>query len=158
MQFDNFFQNAYVTRDLDRAMELMKTRFNIKEFMVIEPDIEMITPNGPKRSITRAALGWADNSFLIELIQPMPGSEIDIYSAFLPEDDRPKFHHVAARTFDWEETHRQITAEGWTIAQEHHMKEGLNFMYVDALDTLGHYVEFIWATPEMWSYMGGVES
>lgn len=28
-------------------------------------------------------------------------------------------------------------------------------MYVDARHNLGHYLEYIWATPEMWKYMGG---
>lgn len=155
MLFQHFFQNAYVTRDLDHGMALMQDRHGIREFLVIEPDIKMMTPHGPKRSMSRAALGWADESYLVELIQPLPGSEIDIYSAFLPDDNGLRFHHVAARTFDWESTHRQIEEDGWTIAMEHHMVEGLNFMYVDARETLGHYVEYIWATPDMWAYMGG---
>ncbi len=152
MIFQNHFQNAYVTRDLDKSIELMKARYGIDHFLCIDPDIEVITPQGLRHSTCKAALGWADSSMLIELIQPLDGT-VDIYSEFLPEDDSPRFHHAAMTTENWDETHAYLEENGWTIAVEHHMPEGLSFMYVDARDTIGHYLEYIWATPEMWAYL-----
>ena len=149
------FQNAYVTRDLDATVELMKSRFGIGDFTLVDPDIDVMTPNGIRHSKCRAAMGWSGSSYMVEIIQPLPGSTVDIYSESLPQDNSPRFHHTAVRTFDWEETRKQVEAEGWTIAVEHHMSEGLNFMYVDCRETLGHYVEYIWAIPEMWAFMGG---
>ncbi len=152
MLFQNHFQNAYVTRDIDKAMQLMQERYGIERFLCIDPDVEVMTPDGPRRSICRAALGWADSDMMIELIEPRGGS-VDIYSCALPEDDSPRFHHAAMRVDDWDRIHEYLEREGWTIAVEHHMPEGLNFMYVDARDTLGHYLEYVWAVPEMWDYI-----
>ncbi|MFV8816554.1 VOC family protein [Haliea sp. E17] len=155
MLLTDCFQTAYVTRDLDRTVELMKTRYGIEDFLLIDPEIDVLTPEGMRHSRCRAAMGWADDKHMFEIIQPLPGATVDIYSEYLPDDDSPRFHHIAVRTFDWEQTHRQVRAEGWSIAVEHHMPEGLNFMYVDCRATLGHYVEYIWATPEMWAFTGG---
>lgn len=154
MLITDTFQTAYVTRDLDRTVELMKSRFGIREFNLVDPDIDVMTPDGVRHSNCRAAMGWA-GSYMVEIIQPLPGSTVDIYSEFLPQDDSPRFHHIATRTHNWEATRRQVEAEGWTVAVEHQMPEGLNFMYVDCRDTLGHYVEYIWAVPEMWAFIGG---
>ncbi len=152
MIFHQHFQNAYVTRNLDKAMELMKSHYGIERFLCMDPDMKVMTPEGPRHSICRAALGWADDKMLIELIQPVGGS-VDIYSEFLPEDDSPVFHHAAMRVDDWDKIHAAIESRGWRIAVEHHMPEGLNFMYVDVRDSIGHYLEYVWATAEMWEFL-----
>lgn len=155
MLLTDCFQNAYVTRNLDATVELMRNRFGIEEFIFFDPDMDVTTPNGIQHSRCRAALGWAGTHYMVEIIQPLSGATVDIYSAFLPADDSPRLHHIGIRTVDWEETRERVEAEGWTIAIEHHMPEGMNFMYVDARESLGHYVEYIWATPEMWAFIGG---
>lgn len=152
MIFHNHFQNAYVTRDLDKSIELMQKRYGIGHFLCMDPDIEVMTPEGPRQSICRAALGWADPEIMIELIEPVGGT-VDIYSELLPGDDSPRFHHAAMRVDDWDAMHQHLETQGWRIAIEHHMPEGLNFMYVDARDTIGHYLEYVWATPDMWAYI-----
>lgn len=150
----NHFQNAYVTRDLEYAIALFRDNCGMGDVIHFEPDLEVMTPNGIRRSTSKVALGWIDDHFLIELIQPISGT-VDIYSDFLAEDRQPRFHHSAMRCHDWEETRRRVLEKGWVIAVEHHMPEGLNFMYVDTRSTLGHYLEYIWATPDMWEHMGG---
>jgi hypothetical protein len=30
----------------------------------------------------------------------------------------------------------------------------LKFVYLDARDLVGHYLEYVWATPERWTQMG----
>ena len=155
MLLTDCFQNAYVTRDLDATVEMFKSRFGVENFTLVDPDIDVMTPQGIRHSNCRAAMGWSGSSYMVEIIQPLPGSTVDIYSDYLPADNSPRFHHVAVRTLDWEQTHQQIEDEGWTIAVEHHMEEGLNFMDVDARESLGHYVEYIWAVPEMWAFMRG---
>jgi hypothetical protein len=43
---ERHFQNAYVTCDLDRAMALLKARYDINDFIVFDPDFEAKTPRG----------------------------------------------------------------------------------------------------------------
>jgi len=31
----------------------------------------------------------------------------------------------------------------------------LKFLYLDARETLGHYLEYVWMTDEMWARTGG---
>jgi hypothetical protein len=31
----------------------------------------------------------------------------------------------------------------------------LKFLYVDARDLVGHYLEYVWMTPEVWASLGG---
>ncbi len=152
MIFKNLYQNAYVTRDLDKAVALFKREYGVAEFIHFEPDMEVITPSGPAHLRCRAALGWVDEHFQIEVIQPLDGG-IDVYSSFLPDDDSPRFHHVAMRCDDWRRMRADIDARGWVVAYEGHM-EGLSFIYVDARDNVGHYLEYVWATPDMWRAIG----
>lgn len=154
MIFANHFQNAYVTRDIDAAVERLTRHYGIDRFIHFDPDAMVQTPAGPRHLKARAALGWIDASLMIELVQPGPGT-VDIYSEALPADDSLRFHHIAMRTADWAATRRAMDERGWPIAMELEMAEGLNFLYADARAELGHYVEYIWATPEMWAQMGG---
>ncbi|TGD73566.1 hypothetical protein E4634_11105 [Mangrovimicrobium sediminis] len=152
MTFRNHYQNAYVTRDIEAAMALAQQRYGIDSFIQFDVDMDMLTPDGPRRSISKAALGWS-GGFNFELIEPV-GGELDIYSAYLPPDNSLRLHHVCMRTFDWDATLADIAANGWPIAFEGHM-EGLKFVYVDARETFGHYLEYLYAEPEMWRMIGG---
>jgi hypothetical protein len=33
--------------------------------------------------------------------------------------------------------------------------EALRYLYLDARDLLGHYLEYVWMTPERWAQVGG---
>jgi len=151
------FQNAYVTRNLDKTLDVFRSLYGINDFLCVDPDIDVLTPEGMRHTSCRAAMGWADERLMIEIIEPGPGT-LDIYSHFLPEDDSPRLHHVGMRSIDWNATHQQVAQLGAPIAMEHRMPEGLNFIYIDTRKTLGHYIEYIWALPEMWQYMGAPEN
>jgi len=152
MIFRHHFQNAYVTRSREATMELLRRKYGIDDFVQFEVDMDMQTPEGPKRLVSRAALGWVGN-FNVEIIEPA-GGELDVYSDFLPGDDSPRFHHVCMRTANWDATLAAIAVCGWQVAFEGHM-DGLRFAYVDVRAELGHYLEYLWAEPAMWQMMGG---
>lgn len=150
----NHFQNAYVTHDLERAMALIDDRFGRTDWIVFDPTMILRTPDGPKESTVRAALGWKDG-LQIELIQPVSG-HLDHYLPALPADHTdptPRFHHIAVRR-DYEAAMREeIEALGFPLIFESSVP-GLVFVYLDARETLGHAFEYIWATPEGWEMQG----
>lgn len=152
MIFRNHYQNAYVTRDIESAKQLVSRKYGIADYLEFDVDMDMLTPEGPKRSQSKAALGWV-GGLNIELIQPV-GGELDVYSAFLPQDDSLRFHHFCMRTFDWDATLAEIANNDWQIAFEGHM-DGLKFVYVDVREELGHYLEYLHAEPQMWKMVGG---
>ena len=41
-------QNAYVTHDLDKAMEIIGNRFDVQHFDRFDPDMTVMTPDGPR--------------------------------------------------------------------------------------------------------------
>jgi hypothetical protein len=154
MFLQGHYQNAYVTHDLDRAMALLKDRFGVGDYIVFEPDMILKTPSGPRPSSVRAALAWA-GGLQIELIEPVSGY-LDHYLPYLPQDKAdpvPRLHHVAVRRDDLAAMREEIARLGLPVAFEGEAP-GLVFIYLDARQSLGHFLEYVWATPEGWAMIG----
>ena len=154
MFFRNHFQNAYVTHNLDKAMKLIDDRFGKIDWIVFDPDMILETPEGPKASSVRAALGWTEG-LQIELIEPVSGF-LDHYLPALPadkSDPTPVFHHIAVRRDDEAAMRAEIERLGFPVLFESSVP-GLIFIYLDGRETLGHAFEYIWATPEGWDMQG----
>jgi hypothetical protein len=158
MYLQGHYQNAYVTHDLDRAMERVSDRYGVGDWIVFEPDMILKTPAGEKPSKVRAALAWA-GGLQLELIQPVSG-HLDHYLPFLPADrtdPSPRFHHMAVRRDDEAAMRQEIERLGLPLAFEGAVP-GLVFIYLDARESLGHFFEYVWATPEGWDMIGWPKS
>ena len=160
MFFTAHFQNAYVTHDYEKAKELLSKRFGLKDWLDIDADMELKTPKGTKAATCKVGLVW-QGGHQIELIQPLTGYS-DHYDAFLPEDTSdptPRFHHVCVRRDDLDAMRKEIEELDIPFAFEGEVK-GENgetvmiFTYLDARGTIGHFLEYIWATPETWEWQG----
>lgn len=154
MFLQGHYQNAYVTHDLDRAMALLKARYGVDDYIVFEPDMILKTPSGPKASSVRAALAWT-GGLQIELIEPVSG-HLDHYLPYLPADRSdpvPRLHHIAVRRDDLAAMREEIDRLGLPLAFEGEVP-GLVFIYLDARESLGHFLEYVWATPEGWEMIG----
>lgn len=154
MFFKGHYQNAYVTRDLDKAMALLTTRYGLSNYIVFEPDMVLKTPEGDRQASVRAALAWA-GGLQFELIEPGAGYQ-DHYLPFLPDgpaDPTPRFHHAAVRRDDLAAMREEIARLGLDVAFEGAVP-GLVFVYLDARAIFGHYLEYVWASPEGWEMIG----
>jgi hypothetical protein len=152
MLLDGFFQNAYVTRNLDKAVALAKERHGAKDIIYFDPEMEVNTVHGRGLIKVKVALTWL-GPLQLELIEPVSGLS-QHYDDYLPADDSPRFHHVGIRSLDWKKTRDEIARNKWPVAYEGGV-EGVEFAYIDARDSLGHYVEYVWFSPEMWKATGG---
>ena len=158
-----FFQNAYVTHDLDKAMEIIGNRFDVQHFDRFDPDMTVMTPDGPRPMVNRVASFWA-GMLNVEIIQPVSGA-IEHYLTMLPEDRTdavPRFHHVAVRRDDEADMRKEIAALGLPLAFEGPLSikdaiPSLVFVYLDGRASIGHYVEFTWKSPEAWQFVGWPE-
>ena len=151
MFMQSAYQNAYVTRNRDKAVATLRDRHGMTDdFILFEPDIEVRTPGGVGRAQTRVALGWTGD-LQIEIIEPVSGL-VDIYLPYLPKDDSLRFHHASTRVDDWIPFLKEIERQKYPVAYAGGF-EGLQFVYLDARDTLGHYLEYMWATPEWWKQL-----
>ena len=154
MSLRGHYQNAYVTHDLDRAIDLVGPSFGVTNFTNFDVEMTAKTPDGEKLSHVRVGLGWAGR-LQIELIQPISGF-IEPYLYALPADKSdpvPRLHHVAVRRESVEDMRREAAALGLPIAFESG-GPGLDCMFVDARSRLGHFFEMVAATPEGWQMLG----
>jgi hypothetical protein len=156
-------QNAYVTHDLDRAMELVGNRFGVEKFDRFNPDMVVKTPAGEKPMVSRVASYWA-GGLNIEIIEPVSGY-VDHYVTMLPADRKdatPRFHHVSLRRDDEAAMRDEIARLGLPLAFEGPVSikdpiPSLVFVYLDGRQSLGHYVEYTWKSPEAWKFVGWPE-
>jgi hypothetical protein len=155
MIFWSHYQNAYVTRDLDRALALIDQRYGVREFVQADVELDLKTPSGAQKMGMRLAYAWVGR-MQVELIQPQSGC-IQHYVDSLPEDPAdysPRFNHIALRRDDRDEMRSEIASLNLPILFEGGFEGGLCFMYVDARKDLGHLLEYVWATTEMWQMLG----
>jgi len=156
-------QNAYVTHDLDRAMEMIASRFKVEKFDRFDPEMVINTPDGEQPMSSRVASFWA-GGLNVEIIQPVSGY-VDHYVSMLPQDRSdavPRFHHISLRRDDEAAMREEIAQLGLPLAFEGPVTikgpiPKLVFIYLDARRALGHYVEFTWKSPEGWKFVGWPE-
>ena len=156
-------QNAYVTHDLDKAMEIVGNRFGVEKFDRFDPEMTVETLEGVKPMNVRVASFWA-GGLNIEIIEPVSGY-IDHYVSLLPEDRSdavPRFHHVSLRRDDQDAMWKEIEELGLPLAFKgpktiKDLIPSLIFVYLDGRKTLGHYIELTWKSPEAWKLVGWPE-
>jgi len=156
-------QNAYVTHNLDKAMEIVADRFGVEHFDRFDPDMVVNTPIGHQPMVNRVASFWA-GGLNVEIIEPVSGY-VDHYLAMLPDDRSdavPRFHHISLRRDDEAAMRAEIARLGLPLAFEGpvSIKEAipsLVFVYLDGRQSLGHYVEFTWKSAEAWKFVGWPE-
>jgi Glyoxalase/Bleomycin resistance protein/Dioxygenase superfamily len=159
MHLNGFFQNAYVTRSLEHAVAAVTGQHGIRDWVYFSPEMEVYTAtHGYGPCHVKVALGWAD-ALQIELIEPVWGN-LHHYLEYLPADQTdysPRLHHVCMRVLDWEKARAEVDAKQWPVAYEGGV-EGCKFVYIDARASLGHYLEYMWMSPELWTASGGKET
>jgi hypothetical protein len=153
VQAGPIFQISYVTRNIDKAMATLRAQNPIRAEFYAEVETDMLTPEGPAALSMKLAFLWVADAFHYELIQPVRGLD-HIYAAALPDDDSLRFHHTCARVDDWDTFRRTVADQPYPLAFE--STGGTNrLLYLDARETMGHYLEFACITPEFWHRSGG---
>ena len=146
------YQNAYITRNIDKAIADFRSRVEVQNVMTYEGEVEVTTPKGKGTAVNKLAFIWINN-LQYELIQPVSGL-CDIYKDELPDDDRLKFHHICMRVPEWDGFRQRVRDKGYSVVLEGG-GDLLKYIYVDARHLVGHYLEYVWCTPERWTQMGG---
>jgi hypothetical protein len=150
----NHYQNAYVTRDIDQAIAFFRSEYAFDGFNQFEVASDITTPAGRGTCVLKMALGWI-GAVQYELIQPVSGM-VDIYRDDLPDQYPLRFHHSCARVDDWAVFRAEVERRQWPVVIEGSGRGGeMEYLYVDARKTLGHYLEYCWMTPARWAQLGG---
>ena len=143
--FANVWQIAYVTRDLDQGMELLRDRYGVESTEVPTAGATFLVGDEPADWDVRISMGARGGS-IVELIEPV-GGEVEFYRRFLPDDGSAGlgFHHLA--TFvpvgdeSWESMTRLLADLGMGFDYTVLIPDRVRAGYVDTTADLGHYVE-----------------
>jgi Glyoxalase/Bleomycin resistance protein/Dioxygenase superfamily len=146
------YQNAYITRNIDKAVADFKSKAHVRAHMQYEGSTEVTTPAGRGTQTNKLAFLWVED-LQYEFIQPGPGI-VEIYRAELPADDSLKFHHICMRVDDWGDFRARVDKQPLPVVLEGG-NEQLRFLYLDARQLLGHYLEYTWMNAQRWAQLGG---
>ncbi|APA89623.1 VOC family protein (plasmid) [Paraburkholderia sprentiae WSM5005] len=145
--FSGFLQIAYVTTDVDEAIERFCKEQKVPAWARLPGiEIESIAGRRCKLNIALAFVG----SVQLELIEPLCGDD-RVYRDALPRDRFAIRHHHIAQLIESEaafETQREdMAAAGVPIVIDGQSRGYARYFYSDHRGTLGHYIEHIWYTP-----------
>ena len=145
------FQNAYITRDIEKGIAQFRERANVEGAQSFEIGTEMWTPGGSGVAVNKLCFIWIDN-LQYELIQPVSGP-VSMYTDALPDDDSLKFHHICMRVPEWKPFRARIETQPYPVVYEG-KTGGTRFLYLDARDFRGHYLEYLYMSDEGWVRIG----
>ncbi len=154
MSTGRHYQNAYVTRNVDKAVADFKQYADLRALMEIEVPVKVWTPKGEGVGVQKLAFAWVDD-LNYELIEPKDGDVLAIYRDALPADDRLVFHHVCHVVDDFDALMKRVETQPFPVVLKGGTPGLLEFVYVDTRPWLGHYTEYVWMAPERWNAMGG---
>lgn len=130
------FQNAYVVRDLDAAMEQIGASFGVRKFTMVP------VPPLDGGATLRIALAWSAGQ-MIELIEAR-GPGLELHATWLPEGADIRFHHngyFVRNEREWADLLQKLAEEGRPIVMSGD-SGFIRYAYVYAAE-LGHYLEFV---------------
>lgn len=144
-----FFQVAYVTNDLDRAMGELGVLYGLGRFQVTR-GAQIETRGGPARA--DFALAFVGDQQL-ELIQPAGGAD-GPYRDLLPADAYAvRLHHFGQLITDpaaWDGVRSRLLASGCDTPVAgtfcHDGAPLMHYLYADTRQALGHYLEYMYRT------------
>lgn len=129
--------SAWVTNDLDRALDVFRKRYGVGDFSFIEGP-------SPEGGHIRVAFAWAGGQVLEIIRATGPGFEF--YNEMLPEGEFAiRFHHLGFLVEDeagWKRLEEELRRGEWPIAYSTLTGDFIDAYYVKAPE-LGHYLEYV---------------
>lgn len=145
----NFFQIAYVTSDVDRATAELGKLYGIPRFQILR-DLRLGTGKGVLHA--HFALAFIDEQ-QIEVIQPLGGDDRLYREALTESGFIMRLHHFGHRVTSapaWKRIVAAVQTSGLAVPVQSLFPDPnapmMHFMYVDARETLGHYLELMYQT------------
>jgi hypothetical protein len=152
--FNDYFQMAYVTTDLERGQKEFSDRFGIKEF-------KTITGNPIDGDLVSISLAWV-GGHMYELIKCTgTGPTAQMYNERLPTSGFAiRHHHLGFMIGDqagWDALRGEIKRTGYKITMDMKMDGFMHAIYIE-VPILGHYLEYIFAEPSGIEFLETVPS
>jgi hypothetical protein len=143
--YANVWQVAYVTRDLDEGMALLRKHYGIESTEVPTDGATFLVGDEPAEWDVRISMG-ARGGLIVELIEPVAG-EVEFYWRALPADGDSVlgFHHLAMLVplgdEAWDALGRLLEQHGLGVEYTILIPDRARLAYVDTRALLGHWIE-----------------
>ena len=147
------YQNAYVTRNIDKAVARVTARADVRSVVQFETTNMVQTAFGMRPNHVKLAFIWVGD-LMYEIIEPV-AEAVPMLTTMLPDDDLPRFHHSCARVPDWDDFRRRVDEQPYPVVFEGEGDGGLKYLFLDTRELLGHYLEYTWMTDASWRRLGG---
>jgi Glyoxalase/Bleomycin resistance protein/Dioxygenase superfamily len=129
--------SAWVTNDLEKALEVFSKRYGVGEYSFIEGP----SPGGGH---IKVAFAWAGGQVLEIICANGPGFEF--YNEMLPAGEFAiRFHHLGFLIEDeagWNQLQGELQEGQWPIAYSTLTGDFIDAYYIKAPE-LGHYLEYV---------------
>ena len=129
--------SAWVTNDLERALEILRGRYGIRNFSFIEGD-------SPEGGHIKVAFAWAGGQVLEIICASGPG--FGFYNEVLPDGEFAiRFHHLGFLIEDdaaWRQLEEELRESGLPIVFSTVTGDFIDAHYIKA-EELGHYLEYV---------------
>ena len=143
--FRNVMQIAYVTEDLEKAVDYFESTLGTTKCRVTYQSsmsgVVVVDGETAQEWVIDVAMVNAGPTN-IELIKPVSGS-VDLYRSALRPGAAASFHHLGFRVASFDEATEIVLASGKTWKQYGDFHGAMRFGYVDFTQELGHYVEIM---------------
>jgi Glyoxalase/Bleomycin resistance protein/Dioxygenase superfamily len=144
-----FFQTAYVTSDLDRAMSEIGALYGVTRFQV-NRKVEIETLAGTARA--HFALVFIGGQQL-EIIEPAGGADGAYRDALPPNGYASRLHHfgqLVTEAAEWEAVRAAVVASELPVPVAgtfcHEGVPLMHYLYADTRPHLGHCLEYMYRT------------
>jgi hypothetical protein len=149
---ENQYQIAYVTPDLDQAVTLLKERLGVTGFKGLSsagPVVEntVTTPDGEVSIGMRVVIAIMGN-LTLEVMQPVSGAT-GIFNEMIVPGQILRLHHLGMRCDDLQAMRAAHERAGRKVVMEGSYGAA-SFIYVDARETMGHFLEYACAPASYW--------
>ncbi|WP_309084603.1 VOC family protein [Chelativorans sp.] len=146
--FSGVYQIAYVTTDLDYALKVFTNDYDVPRWKVLG-EVSLALDDGGSTRI-RLALTFV-GPLQLEIIEPLGGEDALYREALPPEGFGLKWHHVGFKVPSVEalaEIREKVAARGDPYVIGGGDPKSAKFFYADARHRLGHFLEYIYLSPE----------
>ncbi|MFA7555792.1 MAG: VOC family protein [Spongiibacteraceae bacterium] len=136
-----FVQYCYVVTDLESACHQFHERLGVGPFVggsegVLENHIYRGSPALPIKLKAVFVQSGDINIELVELVSAAPSAFHDLF-----DNGRGGLHHAAMFSDDYEAQKQRFVSQGMDVVSEFSTDFGAKICYVDARETLGHFIE-----------------
>jgi hypothetical protein len=152
--YAQMFQFGYVSRDLERAIDILRKKLDLGPFTVVEPELTGMF--GTEEKTLKFRVGLANiGDRQVEVIQALSGA-IDYYLDGIDYESSPiTLHHIGLLVpgpeSAWDEMQKAVKASGdeFTVIGWSNPRTDpyIRFAYVDTRPHYGHYTEYLWRSP-----------